>query len=387
MILYYIPILLCFISVIFRELSDNDRWYWFMGVILCIFYCFGYMTGTDWRVYEDLYNTLDFNHLFYEYKSEPGYYLYMLPFRFLGIGFWPFFIFTKSMLFVLIYRTMFEYCRDSKYLSLMYFFPWFGMYLFIDNPMRNLIAIGIFIISFRYVIEKNFWKFFFLMLLAASFHFSAFIIIFSYPILTRNIKTWIYVVSFILINILFIDREFLVSIITSVFGMIPYLQNKIITYILLDSVFAQGKALSVGMLWQTMLFVLLLVYRERIIKQFNNDSGIFVYNASMCFLLLMRFAMSIEMFVRLQLYFSVFFSIAVGLVILSFNYKSRLLFVSLLFLMSVYVCTEKITKSSRYVPYSNCIEYALIGDYPSYSKRFMYNIKNSPYTNEIDFEQ
>ena len=183
------------------------------------------------------------------------------------------------------------------------------------------------------------------------------------------------------------DREFLVSIITSVFGMIPYLQNKIITYILLDSVFAQGKALSVGMLWQTMLFVLLLVYKERIIKQFNNDSGIFVYNASMCFLLLMRFAMSIEMFVRLQLYFSVFFSIAVGLVILSFNYKSRLLFVSLLFLMSVYVCTEKITKSSRYVPYSNCIEYVLIGDYPSYSKRFMYNIKNSPYTNEIDFEQ
>ena len=171
MLLYYIPILLCFLSAISRELSDNDRWYWFMGIILCVFYCFGYMTGTDWRVYEDLYNTLDFNHLFYEYKSEPGYYLYMLPFRFLGIGFWPFFIFTKSMLFVLIYRTMFEYCRDSKYLSLMYFFPWFGMYLFIDNPMRNLIAIGIFIVSFRYVIEKNFWKFFFFNVIGCFFSF------------------------------------------------------------------------------------------------------------------------------------------------------------------------------------------------------------------------
>lgn len=385
MILYYIPIILCFISVISHELSNNDRWYWFMGIILCVFYCFGYMTGTDWRVYEDMYNTIDFNHLFNGYTSEPGYYLYMLFFRYLGIGFWPFFVLTKTLLFIIIYRTIFEYSRSSGYLSLMYFFPWFGMYLFIDNPMRNLIAIGIFILSFRYIIQKNFWKFFFLMLLAASFHFSALFIIFSYSILTKNVKPWIYAVLFIIINIVFIDRDLLIKTITSLFGMIPYLQNKIISYLLLDSVFAQGKTLSIGMLWQIMLFVLLLVYRERIIKQINNECGVVLYNASICYLLLLRFAMSIEMFVRLQLYFSVFFAIAVSLLMLSFNYKSRLFFVSLLLLMSFYVCTEKTTNSSRYVPYSNYIEYALKGDYPSYSKRFMYNIIKSPYKNEIGF--
>ena len=51
------------------------------------FLCFGYMTGSDWRSYEPIYNEIDFNNLFYNYFFEPGYYIYMLIFKFLKIGF------------------------------------------------------------------------------------------------------------------------------------------------------------------------------------------------------------------------------------------------------------------------------------------------------------
>ena len=59
-VLYYIPILLCAVTPFFKELSDSRKWYVCLGIYLCLFYCFGYMTGSDWKVYEDFYCNLDF---------------------------------------------------------------------------------------------------------------------------------------------------------------------------------------------------------------------------------------------------------------------------------------------------------------------------------------
>ena len=385
-VLYYIPILLCAVTPFFKELSDSRRWFICIGIYLCLFYCFGYMTGSDWKAYEDIYNNgIDFNRLFYGYSKEPGYYVYMLLFRVLGVGFWPFFIFTKTVIFLVIYKTIFDFCKESGYVALMYFLPLSGMYLLIDNPMRNCIAIAIFIVAVRFVIEHQFWKFLLCMLLAASFHFSALIIILFYPLLNHNIKTWVYVFLFVVINIFFIDRDFLIGILISLLGKTPFVQDKVVTYLLMDSVFAQGKLFSFGMIWQTGLFVLMLCYRERIVERIGGAKGLFVFNSVMVYMLLLRFAMTIRMFVRFQLYFSVFVARAVGLLLISFEYKSRLAYWSILCLVSLYMCTDKITGSARYVPYSNYIVYSIKGENPSYSTRYYYNIKHSPYTVDDDY--
>jgi len=386
-VLYYIPILLCALTPFFKEFSDSRKWYICFGVYLCVFYCFGYMTGSDWKVYEDLYNSLDFNRFYYGYTKEPGYYLYMMFFRKLGIGFWPFFIFTKTVIFIIIYKTVFDYCRETGYVTMMYFLPLSGMYLLIDNPMRNCIAIAIFIVSVKFIIEHKFWHFFFCILLAASFHFSALITIFFYPLLNRDIKTWVYVLLFAVINVFFADRDLLIGLITLIIGKIPFVQEKVITYLLLDSVFAQGKLFSFGMMWQIGLFVLMLCYRERITESIGGEKGRFVFNAAMVYFLLLRLAMTVNMFVRFQLYFSVFLAIATGLLIISFEYRSRVLYIGLLCLVSLYICTDKITGSARYVPYSNYIVYSIKGDHPSYSVRYYYNIKNSPFTDAVDYER
>ncbi len=380
MIVYFIPILLCFATVFFKELSDNRKWYICLGVYLCLFYCFGYMTGSDWRVYEDWYYSIDFNRLFYDYYAEPGYYLFMLLFRSLGIGFWPYFILTKTVIFIIIYKTIFDYCRESGYMTLVYFLPWFGMYLLIDNPMRNCIAIAIFVVSVRYVIEHKFWKFLLCMLLAASFHFSAIVIILLYPFLNHNIKSWVYVVLFFLINILFADRGLVINMINSTFGRIPYVQDKIMGYLLLDSEFAKGKLFSFGMLWQIGIFILMICYRDRITDYIGGPKGRFVFNAAMFYMLFLRFGMTIEVFARIQLYFSVFLAIAVGLVLLSFDYRSRIIYVCVLLMVSSYTCRSKITSSSVFVPYSNIVLYAIKGNFPSYSERYFYNYKYSPYS-------
>ena len=377
--LYFIPILLCALTPFFKELSANRGWFICCGVYLCLFYCFGYMTGTDWRVYEDWYYSIDFNRLFYDYYAEPGYYIFMLLFRFLGVGFWPFFILTKTVIFIIIYKTIFDYCKESGYLTLMYFLPWFGMYLLIDNPMRNCIAIAIFIVSARFVIEHKFWKFLLCMLLASSFHFTAIVMILVYPMLNHNVKSWIYVLLFLSINIVFSDREMVINVINSTLGRIPYIEKKIFEYLILDSEFAKGKLFSFGMLWQIGIFILLICYRDRIINYIDGAKGLFVFNAVMFYMLFLRFAMTIEAFSRIQLYFSVFLAIAVGLVLLSFDYKSRIIYICVLLLVSLYICFGKITITSRYVPYSNVVSYIIKGDFPSYSERFFYNYRHSPY--------
>jgi hypothetical protein len=342
------------------------------------------MTGSDWRIYENWYDSLDFNRLFYGYMNEPGYYLYMMIFKKAGVPFWAFFIFTKTLLFIIIFKSIFEYSRETAWLSLMYYLPWFGLYFFIDNPMRNCIAVGLFMLSVKYIIRREFWKFLLMSLLAASFHLTALFVIPLYAVLTRDVRKWVYLLLFVIINVLFLNREMLVNGLTTVFGLIPYYQSKVLTYFLFDSPFAQGKMFSFGMVWQTGLFFMVLCYKERIVEQIGAEKGQFVFNAAMIYFLLVRFTMSMEMFMRLQLYFSVFVCICIGLVILSFEWRSRLIYLCVLFMVSSYVCWDRITGSARYVPYSNILEYTVKGDYPSFSKRYNYNLKNSPYVKEID---
>ena len=385
MIVYFIPIVLCFATAFIKELSDNRRWYIAMGIYLCIFLCFGYMTGSDWKVYEFMYDNLDFNKFFYGYSSEPGYYLYMMLFKKCGIPFWAFFIFTKTIIFIIIYQALFDCCRESAWLALVYFIPWFGLYMFIDNPMRNCIAVAIFTLSVRYIIERDFWKFFLIMLVAGSFHVTALFLIVFYFILTKNPRKYVWAVLFVTVNLLFAKRDLLVTIIAKIFGLIPYFQNKLITYFVLDSVFVDGKIFSFGLMWQTGLFVLMLCYKECIIEKIGDKMGLFAFNCAMVYMLFVRLATTVPMFTRVQLFFSVYLVICIGLVVVSFDYHSRWMFASLLLAVSFYTGYDKITGSARYVPYSNIVGYVIKGDFPSYSSRYYYNLKHSPYTSPIDY--
>ena len=379
MVIYFVPIILCFVSQFFKELSNSRIWYILVGIYLCLFLCFGYMTGTDWKVYEYMYDNLDFNKLFYGYSSEPGYYLYMMIFKKCGIPFWTFFVFTKTILFIIIYKAILDCCPQGSWMALVYFIPWFGLYYFIDNPMRNCIAVALFSLSAKFILEQRFWKFLLVMLIAGSFHVTAFFIIPFYFLLTKNIRSSTWAILFVVINVVFVNRVFLIKIIMSVFSLIPYYHNKLITYFILDTVFVEGKLFSFGILWQSFLFVMMLCYRERIIDAIGEKKGLFAFNCTMVFMMLVRLATTIPMFMRVQLFFCVYVATCIGLVMLSFDYRSRWLFTVLLLMVSSYVCYDRVTSSSRYVPYSNCIEYAIKGDNPSYSKRVFYNDKNSPY--------
>ena len=56
MILYILPIVLLIFSHFF--LKGKTNWEKFLVFYLSIFFCSGYMTGSDWRGYEEMYNLI-----------------------------------------------------------------------------------------------------------------------------------------------------------------------------------------------------------------------------------------------------------------------------------------------------------------------------------------
>lgn len=386
-VLYFIPILLCIVTPFCKELVDNRKWYIAVFIIFCLFYCFGYMTGSDWRSYEFWYDNLDFNKFYYGYKNEPGYYLYMMVFKKLGVGFWTYFVITKILLFAIVFKSLFSISKECGWLSMAYFLPWFGMYLFIDNPMRNAIAVGLFLLSVKYILSREVWKFLLVILLATSFHATAIFAIPMYWLGVKDISRKIYIILFLAINILFINREILFNVIVLLFGFVPYFSEKVITYFLLDSVYVQGSVFSFGMLWHMALFVLMMVYKDTIIEKIGNRYGVLCYNFAIIYLMLVRCALSVPVFMRIQLYYSVFFCICVALLAFSFDWRSRVMYVAVIFLVASYTCYDRTTGSARYVPYTNLVQNVFKDTNPSFSYRFYYNIKHSPYVKEIDIPQ
>lgn len=374
MILYIASILLCLISYLVPQLRKSTLWHKIYMSVLCVFLCFGYMTGSDWRQYEPMYDEIDFHNLFYNYFAEPGYYIYMLIFKFMNFSFWNFFILTKVIIFCLFTRIINEYVIEYRYLVWMFFLPWFGFYLFIDNPMRNLIAVAIFLYASRYIINRCFIKYFICICLAFSFHFSAIIFLPLYFLFSKRIPTWVYVGLFFVFVGVFTSRNLFSSVIELFFGSIPYVQLKIESYLIDDNPDGEGKLFSLGMLIHLSFFILLLIYRNRI-EQTKN--GTFILNASLFYLLIYRLGSTIFIFSRFQLYLSVFYSIGIVLLISAFVRSSRNIYIIGLLVLS-FIATNKIF-SYRYIPYTNYLYYILTDEYPTFEYRSDYNYRNTPY--------
>lgn len=374
MALYFLSFCTAYAFVFIKQ-ANKPAWLRIYVVLLCLFLCFGYMTGTDWRAYEEIYTHINFNNLFYNYFQEPGYYIYMLPFRFFNIDFFVFFIFTKVLCYISIINKLITYCEQYRYIGLMYFIPCWGFYLFIDNPMRNLIAASISVFAFKYLLERKPIPYFSIVILAMTFHATACVMIPAYFFLHKNLSTKKIVILYAIINILFANRTLLTLIICNIFGFIPYVEGKINSYIETSNVEGGGRTISLGFIIFFTFFVLLCIYKNQIYKMKN---GIFIWNGAITFLLLYRLATTIEVFMRFQIYYVLFFVAGISILTSFFTERSKKIYITYLLGLAI-IGSSQIFATWRYLPYTNYLTYALKGEFPSYSFRSAYNPNNSPY--------
>lgn len=365
-----------------KEFNSSKTWRHFLFLYLIVFLCFGYMTGSDWRVYELRYNSLDTNNLLnISLVIEPGYYLLTLFWKTIGANYWVFNISTKIICLILIIHQIEKYSDRYFYPSLAFFLALAGFYLFIDNPMRNLIAITIFLYSIPFLIKRNYLKYSLIGLFASTFHMSAFIITITGLLLISNFKiktiVWVYVIFNIVILIL--DANTINNLIINIAKIFPAYEKYISDYILSSSVYIQGRSFSLGAILKIISFILIVIGRNRI-EAFKY--GDIIFNGSIIYLFLYTLGLNIPILVRFMHYYVIFYVIANSLVITLFAHNTKMLYWSFLFIVSLAFTYTTITSKYAYIPYSNYISY--IGkDKPNYNYRSDYNYIHSPYNTDI----
>jgi hypothetical protein len=335
------------------------------------------MTGSDWRAYEQIYYAVDINDPF-SAVVEYGYHFYMYVFRLFAIDFWTFFIFTKFVLYILTVNFILKFNKDKFYITLAFFISFFGLSLFIDNPMRNLIAITIFLFSIKYIINRQLIKFLAIILVASAFHISTLILIPIYWLAKMELdKKWLLAIFIIFNIVLWIFDSQLRSYVNFETG-IPFVDSKISFYFGDNSqgnIYTENRIFSLGLLVRFILFIILIHSQKLIKERFGNV----IYNLAVLSFFFHRLGIAVPLFGRFLFFVSIPFSIIIVDLILAFEKKSRPVYFLFLTLIIFYTTFTTITLDYKYIPYSNYLSYVAKKEKPSFHERSMYNIRKSPY--------
>jgi len=372
MFVYIFLIVFCFLLSFVKQTKTVER---FAFVVIAFILCFGYMTGSDWRMYE----------LWYEqklvYEEEILYGILSDFFRFIGVGFWTFFTLLKVILlavFFLVYKRF----EAPLFFCMMLFIAMIGLYLFIDNPMRSLITYAIFAYSTKYIVSRDFWKYLLCTIIAVGFHQSAIIVLPLYFLYRLEMKNWVLIFLLVLVNILFVSQQAVFSIIEFIKPYIPFAGDLIAKYT--SAVRAHPylaefdyQVFSIGLAIKIFWFVVLLYYKDRIIEQFKY--GKLVLMLAFCAIILSRITLTVPIFVRVTLFFEVFYIVAIGYLLLLLSKRNRMVVKIILLAYTLFITQRLVTSDFRYIPYTNVIIHSIRGDRPSYEERSWHNFRHSPH--------
>lgn len=99
------------------------------------------------------------------------------------------FVFVVECIFIIaMYKYILENSQDDNYILAVFTFLTIGIYELGMSAMRQWMAGSLFLISLKYVKEKNFLKYFILIFLAGFIHISAWALILVYPFINIDIS-------------------------------------------------------------------------------------------------------------------------------------------------------------------------------------------------------
>lgn len=369
--IYLFTFLLCL--VVDKMKIKHKNIYFLVVIWLYAFLCFGYMTGSDWREYELMYNNQDFERILY--KGEYGFAYLMKLFNLFIDDFWIFSAIVK-IFFLCNLIKFFGFFSESKIYALGLSFCFNTLFLIIDCPMRFMIGVSFMLIAIRFLIFQKFRYYLLLFLVAALMHNSLLligiipiIIYFLSPLIAEKIHDkflWLFFIFCLLISNHPIIRETIYGIGES----IPMLEHYLYWY-------GEDRVtdFSILSLLKTGVIGSFLILNGGKIKTCKNGSFVF----SMVF-----FSLTIGLFLeliptgfRLNIIPKFFQVIALASLLSAIKYKEILSFRILLkcsLISLFFILLMKDMQSPKYTPYSNSIYYIVTGHLP-YSYRYTHNYR------------
>lgn len=372
MIFYILIFFLLLLPIFFDNGKITKRNSIIYYLVLPLFLCFGYMTGSDWRNYEINYADINsFNDVFNTY-NEKGYYFLGYIFKLLGLNFWDYAITIKLIgyyIFLFFYR---KYSTDNVF-GLIFFFVNFALFLWIDHPARNFCAIAIYLFSFKYIYEKKFFKYLLICLIASIFHLSAIFLIPVYFFNKSYSKNLYLILVSLSVVLFFISNTF-----------VPYIESLSNTFFLFSRFNSYinelyiGKTMNIFRFLFNVCIVFLAILKKKEIEKYKY--GTLIINLSVIYLLIFSLGNINIILFRFNFYYVFPFTILITYLFCILHLLNNKIYKYAIILISFLYMHNLTTKDSRYIPYTNYISY-IFKEKPSYYYRIHYNINNSPNSN------
>lgn len=364
MLFYLIPILLSFLLAFFKFKGIPQQTTIFTNsfvFLVAVIFCGGYMTGSDWVNYELLYDKCSVSGLI-TYPHEKGFYVLMLLFKSIGISFFPFLIICKFWVFFSVTKYLQSQYRNF-YLVFAIFIATDALFVYVDNPLRFMLALGIIVHAYKYLVNGRFFPYMLIVLFASFFHITSVIMLpiyFLKKIIIQNrilliLYFSLYFVLTPTLAILMIDQLFPF--------VVPFIRTYYERIGLLDFSF-----FSIGKVMYSFFFLLILKYKIVIVDYSSN--GRYYFTFSIIFFFLTLIGNVIPTFFRLALLLSPFLYISLSIVFEQL--KWRYFIKPLLLLYFVFSTVSRVDSTYVYAPYSNYFFYSVFEDLP-YAYRVKFN--------------
>ncbi|MHB9338844.1 EpsG family protein [Fusobacterium pseudoperiodonticum] len=299
--LYYSCLSIFFLlGIIKNEVIENKKSTFLIFLIIFLF-CFSYQMGIDWISYQDLYENialrLSWNQIITQYTgSERGYVILNLFFYKLGFNYE---IFMGLILGICSFIVLNFIKKKSKnyYLAFYFFLIIFFLSALLEPLVRQVIALTFFIVGIKYIERKNFFKYVLIIILAAQFHRTAYLLIPLYFI--KNLK-------FSMKKIILIVFSFKI-LLDYILILILYIFPKYSVYLKEIKYMSKG-----GTSLITIIMSCYYLYVEFYAYKFSRNYQNYILNFACLYVIIDLVTAYFPILGRMNLYFAPFISIAIS---------------------------------------------------------------------------
>lgn len=306
--------------------------------------------SSDYSEYEFIFNEIQNKGTFDSFFIEPGYiFLTKLIINF-GFNF-KFFIFFVAFLSLSCKYIFVNKFSNDKILSSLLFLV-FYLLLYDLGAIRRGLALGFSAIAIIYYLKDKFYKSISFVLVAASFHVSAIILIpfFFFRNIIINIRIFI---------LILITSFFFQYVITNLveFDFLNQLNNvvaaKAMSYIDSSEYFVSGFSISIGLFLRVLIVMLIIHKKEKIAKVFPHvDRLIYLNIISFVFLIVFD---ELRIFTSVAIYFKITEIILIPLLLIGVRKSTKFIF-TLTILIYAYFSFYKLINNpleTDYLPYKS----------------------------------
>lgn len=357
----------CFLCDISEDERNKRRYTYIAIMLFVLFFGFRGYILTDWETYYTYFNNLEWSNILDYFDKnkdgfEPGYAVFCMLVKLIFPNY-HFLVFVITVFNTVCIVKFSKRYVDNVILILILYVVFDGV-LIMGNLLRNSISISLFLISIKYIEERRPVQYFSLIVLAITFHISAFVYLPMYFFLHRKLNKWWYLGIFIVINLLFVSHiSFLVAI-ASAIDVSGGIAAKVEAYT--DAFAGRTSVFSVGYLERLMTGTLIFLYYDKL-HEMHDGKGTIV-NSVLIYLSIFFVFSELEVFAKRESYLFIYgYWIIWADLLKCFYYKNNKMLFTLFIVLYCFVRTWSYTNNSGFL-YENILTGAR-----SYNERLYYN--------------